>query len=205
MIAAAVKGPIDRSALFTSPAGLESPHVLPMRRRIGSGARPVHLTSPARIATRRRVAPPDVRNTPMKKRSLVYMAILATGLSLAAVGIRAAVDTTPTLMSPVDFAQMKKGIEAETRLALGRCRDAAGSDREVCRAQARAEERIQKAELHARYYGTVAAQNAARTARVKATYDVAKARCAAQLGEERVECMRSAREDRTKLLAQTET
>ena len=140
----------------------------------------------------------------MKKRSLVYTAILATGLSLAAVGIRAAVDTTPSLMSPGDFSQMKTGIETEARLALASCRDAAGSDREVCRAQARAEERIKKAELQARYYGTVSAQNAALSARAKASYDVAKARCAAQLGEERVDCLRAAREDR-KLVTANET
>jgi hypothetical protein len=203
MIAADVKGPVDRSALFISRAGEEPPH-LPTRRRIGSGVRPVYQTSPARIATRRRVAPPEARSKPMKKRSLVYTAILATGLSLAAVGLRAAVDTTPTLMSPVDFGQVKKGIEANARLALARCRDATGSDREVCRAEARAEERIQKAELEARYFGTVTAQNAARSARVKASYEVAKARCGAQLGEGRVECLRAAREER-KLLAQNET
>lgn len=140
----------------------------------------------------------------MKQRTLVYTAILATGLSLAALGIRAAVDNPPTLMSPVDFSQMKKTIEANTRLALSRCRDAAGSDREVCRTQARADERVQKAELHARYYGTVSAMSAARTVRAKASFDVAKARCSSQMGEERADCLRLARVERNKLLAQAD-
>ena len=46
----------------------------------------------------------------------------------------------------------------------------------ICRAEARAEERVKKADLQARYLGTVAAAGDARLARTKAAYDVAKIR-----------------------------
>ena len=138
----------------------------------------------------------------MKPTVILLASALAIGSSLAAVGIRAAVDTPPSLMSPVDYRQLKGGLEAETRLALGRCRDAATTEREVCRAEVRAEERVKKAQLNARYYGTVAAQGEAVAARAKAAYDVARARCAARNGEDRADCLRAARTDRNKELAE---
>ncbi|HET7728467.1 MAG TPA: hypothetical protein VFK48_00420 [Usitatibacter sp.] len=122
-------------------------------------------------------------------------------LSVTAIGIGAAVDTPRTLMSPVDFTVAKRAIESETRVALSRCRDSRGSARELCKAQARAEERVKKADLNARYHGTVVAAEEARLMRAKAHYEVAKARCGDRLGEERIDCLRAAREDRNKSLA----
>lgn len=121
--------------------------------------------------------------------------------SIAAVGIGAAVDIPSTLMSPVDYGVAKKAIEAETRTALGRCRTLSGADKDVCKAEVRAEERVKKADLAARYHGTVAAADDARQVRVKALYDVAKARCVSRPGEQRIECLRTAREDKNKSLA----
>ena len=138
----------------------------------------------------------------MKRNTVVFTTILATLLSVAALGIGAAVDTPRTLMSPSDHAVGNRAIEAETRLALARCREAAASERDVCKAQARGEERIRKAELNARYHGTVMALDDVRFARAKAHYDVAKARCGTRLGEERIDCLRAAREDRNKTLAE---
>lgn len=136
------------------------------------------------------------------KRTTVYLtSALGLFLGAAAFGIGAAVDTPRTLMSPAVFTQHKKAIEAETRVAFASCRTQAGSARDICKAEARAEERIKIAELQSRYHGTVAALEDARQARVKASFDVARARCGTQMGEARVDCLRSAREDRTRALA----
>ena len=137
----------------------------------------------------------------MKRKTAFMTVFFAAAVSLAALGIGAAVDTPRTLMSPSDFALGKRAIEAETRLALARCREAAPSQRDVCKAEARGEERIRKAELGARYHGTVAAHEDLRQVRAKAAYDVAKARCGVRLGEERADCLRAAREDRHKSFA----
>lgn len=136
------------------------------------------------------------------KRSTVYLtSALGVVLSLAALGIGAAVDTPRTLMSPAFYSQGKKAIEADTRIAFASCRSQAGAARDICKAEARAEERVKIADLQARYHGTVAAAEDAREARVKAQFEVAKARCGARVGEARVECLRSVREDRSRALA----
>ena len=136
------------------------------------------------------------------KRTTVYLtSTLAVFLSVAAWGIGAAVDTPRTLMSPAVYAQGKKAIEAETRVAFASCRSQSGAARDICKAEARAEERIKIADLQARYHGTVSAAEDARQARVKAGFEVAKARCGTQMGEARVECLKSAREDRSRALA----
>ena len=137
----------------------------------------------------------------MKRKTVFFTTALAGILSVAALGIGAAVDTPRTLMSPSDYSLGKRAIEAETRLALARCREAAPAQRDVCKAEARGEERIKKAELGARYHGTVTAQDDVRIARSKALYDVARARCSVRTGEERVDCLRAAREDRNRSLA----
>lgn len=138
----------------------------------------------------------------MKRSTLLVTALLATGLSLAAIGIRAAVDTPRTLMSPDIHQGLKRDVEAATRLALAECRDQAGVDREVCKAEARAAERVALADLAARYHGTHAAQEEAVAARAKASFDVAKVRCTAKSADARVDCLRQARAERTRLLAE---
>ena len=111
------------------------------------------------------------------KRTTVYATyIIAVTASVAALGISAAVDAPRTLMSRADYSDGKRAIEAETRLGLARCREAEGAAKDLCRVQARAEERVKKADLEARYLGTVVAADDARIARTKADYEVAKAR-----------------------------
>lgn len=134
----------------------------------------------------------------MKAATLLATSAFAIAASMAAVGIGAAVDSPRTLMSPAHYAVLKKAVEAETRLALAACRPLGGAQRDVCKAQARADERVKRADLQARYHGTVAAAEDAREARVKAHYDVARARCSGQSGEERMECLRAAREERNR-------
>lgn len=137
----------------------------------------------------------------MNRNTLFVTAILAAGLSVAALGIRAAVDTPRTLMSPETHRSLKREVEASTRLALAKCRDAAGIDRDICKAEARATERVALAELSARYHGTHSAIEDAASARAKASFDIAKARCGAKAGDGRVECLKQARDERNKMLA----
>lgn len=139
----------------------------------------------------------------MKRSTLFFTSIFAGFLSLAALGISASVDMPSTLMSPAVYEQLKREVEADARQALGHCREARGLEREVCRAEARSAERVKKAELYARYHGTVSAQQEFRLARAKAAYDVAKARCGAHPGEGRYDCLRAARAEHAKLLVQS--
>ena len=138
----------------------------------------------------------------MKKTTFVLTAFLALLLSLGALGLGAAVDSPRTLMSRTDYNAGRKAIESETRAAFAQCRPLTGAERDVCKAQARAEERVKVADLQARYHGTVAAAEDARLARVKAGFDVARARCEAESGDSKPDCLKAAREDRARALAQ---
>lgn len=137
----------------------------------------------------------------MKRTTLFATLTAALLLSATAYGISAAVDSPRTLMSPDDYSTARKAIEADTRASLARCRDVDTAAREVCRAEARADESVRKAELEATYRGTVAAAADARLTRAKAKYEVARARCAGEPRESKLSCLRSARDEKSRALA----
>jgi hypothetical protein len=136
------------------------------------------------------------------KRTTLYATLMGALLvSATAFGISAAVDSPRSLMAPSDYSTAKKAIESEARVALAHCRDLDGQSKDVCKAEARAGERVAKADLEARYRGTVAATADARLARAKAHYEVAKARCSDQRSEDKLSCLRDARSEKAKALA----
>jgi hypothetical protein len=122
-------------------------------------------------------------------------------VSATALGIGAAVDSPRSLMSPVDYGAAKKAIEAESHAAFSKCRDLDSSAKDLCKAEIKADERIRKADLEAQYRGTVAAASEAKLARAKAQYDLARAKCGDQRSDEKISCMRAARADKAKALA----
>jgi hypothetical protein len=196
-------GPVRRSFL-THDSDKTAPRIRP-RRQIGAGARAIIVTNPALLSTRR-IAQPMTRKprgrTTMKRTTLYATLVGALLVSATAFGISSAVDAPRSLMAPGDFSVGKKAIESDARVALAGCHDLEGRAKDVCKAEARADERIRKADLEARYRGTVAAAADARLARAKAQFDVAKARCSDQHGEGKLSCLRSAREEKAKALAE---
>jgi hypothetical protein len=134
----------------------------------------------------------------MTRTALFTTLFLAFAASAAALGISAAVDTPRTLMSREDYQDARRGIEAATRAAVGQCRALVGVARDICKAQARGDERVRIAQLQARYHGTVAAASEVEIARVRAHFDLERARCGARDGDERLQCLRAAREERTR-------
>ena len=103
--------------------------------------------------------------------------VLALFLALtAAVGIAAAVGDTPSLMSRADRLAALQQIERDARLALALCRQVADpAERAICRAEARADERISVATLEARYRGTVGALDSLERAEARAAHSVGMA------------------------------
>lgn len=176
---------------------------VPARRQIGRGARAIIVTDPAQVRTPRRKARPITikRGRTMKRTTLVATLAGALLVSATAYGISNVVDAPRSLMSPNDYSVARKAIESEARMALSRCRDQDGQAKDICKAEARAEERVRKADLEAQYRGTVAASADARLARAKAQYDVARAKCSDQRGEDKLSCLRAARDDKTRAVA----
>jgi hypothetical protein len=202
MRAAIAQGPIYGSALVVCPTQVSENRTgrVRARRQIGLGARAIIETNPAHVKRRRTVAQPKPRTRPMKRTTLVATLAGALLVSATAFGISAAVDSPRSLMSPVDYSASKKAIESGTRTAFAKCREQEGQARDICKAEARAEERVRKADLEAQYRGTVAAAADARLARAKASYEVAKVRCSEQRGEDKVSCLRSARAEKARAL-----
>jgi hypothetical protein len=195
-----VRRPVARAA---AKAAANAKRVRYSRRPIGIGPRAILVTNPACKATPRavRVRAPVRRAA---RRTPLYAGLLGSLLfSAAAFGLSFAVDTPRTLMSRSDYVQARRAIESDARAAYGRCRTVEASSRDICRAEARAAERIRKAELDARYHGTVAAAADARLARVKAQFDVAKARCNVLHSEVRLQCLQSARVEEARAAAAT--
>ncbi|HXS51668.1 MAG TPA: hypothetical protein VN782_03980 [Usitatibacter sp.] len=129
------------------------------------------------------------------------IALAAVAFAAAAgYGVQSAMSAPPTLMSPSDHDQAWRSIEQATRAALGRCRTASESLREACRASVRAQDRVQKAELDARYFGTVQAEAHAQEVRAHARFDITRAECEAR-GSDRASCLAEARTAQAKALA----
>lgn len=108
--------------------------------------------------------------------NITATAVIGLALSLPALHIAGAVDTPPSLMSPADHAIALRAIRDDARLALARCRLVDTGERAVCRAEARANERIAAAALEVRYRGTLAAQERAMREQSRALHTVAEAR-----------------------------
>lgn len=80
-------------------------------------------------------------------------------------------------MSRGDYNAALNEIGGRIKAAYAGCRaEAAGGPRAVCRAQVRAQARIDAAELRAKYYGTVKALEAAEQVREDAALELERAR-----------------------------
>jgi hypothetical protein len=144
---------------------------------------------------------PEPRGFASNRTIASITASFAVLLSVAALGIGAAVDMPSTLMSRADYDSAGKSIDVEARAQLERCREARGHARDLCKAEARSESRVKKADLFARYHGTVAAAEEARLEREQSRYEVTKVHCAVLEGAQRAECLRTAREEKRRAAA----
>lgn len=198
MKALPIAGPVVRPALdsFRREPAEESGR---SRRLIGRDPRPVIRTNPASISTRRIGRP--ARKRPARRRAPLYAATACALLLSFALGIGATVESPRSLMSQQDYAQARRALDAEGRLALAQCRAVDDQEKAVCRAEARGGERVKRAELEARYRGTVGAEAAVAQVRARMRFEVAKAGCLAR-DADRVGCLAAARAERARALAE---
>jgi hypothetical protein len=115
----------------------------------------------------------------MRTTNLAASLMLALGLSLtAAFGIAAVVNTnsSPSLMSRVDYTGESLAAEGRWRLALAACRELGDTERAVCRAKAAGDRRIAAASLEASYRGTIAAREHVRAVEARAAHSISEAR-----------------------------
>jgi chromosome segregation ATPase len=87
----------------------------------------------------------------------------------------------------------KDRIQADYKAAKEACNKLSGNAEDVCKAQAKAEERIAIAELDAKNKGTAKARADARVVRAEAQYDVAKEKCDDLAGNAKDVCVKDAK------------
>ena len=87
--------------------------------------------------------------------------------SVAAVGIGAGIETPRSFMTRDDYVSARLTLESQTRLELGQCRVLESPDKSACRSGVRANDRVRKAELEARYRGTVDAESELQAVRAR--------------------------------------
>jgi len=135
----------------------------------------------------------------MKK--ITLMALMATALTAATtVGIGATVSTTPSLMTPDDYAALKRAITVETSDLQLACGSIRGPDSHVCRAENVARERVMLAELDARYKGTFRASRETVLVRIASRFDVERSRCIVLTGFQRDNCIVAAHAEKSRAL-----
>ncbi len=138
---------------------------------------------------------------PVKTVRIAASAFGAFLLGAAAYAVSAALDSPPTLMARPDYEQALGRIEAATRASLQRCRGGSAQARLGCATEARAVDRARRAQLDARYYGTVEAKTRARLAQARAEFEIARARCGDVPAAERAACVHAARSDTARAVA----
>lgn len=126
------------------------------------------------------------------------------GVSLAsATLVMATVGAGPrsTLFSPAEYEAAGNTIAEETRLSLLACRKLAAPEKLVCTTEAKAHDKIRRADLDARYLGTFDAAYSAQVVRVDAEYEVEMKRCQSQDAESLAGCQKLAQDQRATTLA----
>jgi hypothetical protein len=107
--------------------------------------------------------------------------------------IGASLDSPRTFMTWQDYEASRQAVEVQARKDLAGCRGLDGGDKTVCRTGARAADRVRRAELEARYRGTVASESEVSLAKIRGTFEVARARCQARADADRISCLGEAR------------
>jgi chromosome segregation ATPase len=117
--------------------------------------------------------------------AIVFAAAVAVGMG-----------STALAEEQMDHAAVKaekERIEAQYKADKARCDDLAGNAKDVCKAEAKAAERIAKAQLEANAKGTPKARYEVEVVRAEAEYEVAKERCDDLAGNQKDVCQKEAK------------
>ncbi len=96
-------------------------------------------------------------------------------------------------MSKAEYKAHKDRIAAEYKTARANCDALSGNAKDVCRAEARGKERVEKAELEVDYKPGPTTRYYLTVARANAEYAVAREKCDDQAGNDRKVCLQKAK------------
>ena len=104
-------------------------------------------------------------------------------------------------MSQTDYKADKVRISADYKTDKAACGSLAGNAKDICVEEAKAKEKVARAELEYRYTGKPADQTEVLVAKAKAAYAVAKEKCDDKAGNDKKVCVQEAKAVETKALA----
>ena len=123
------------------------------------------------------------------KASLIVAALLAIPAAQAAT------------MTKVDYNAAKVRISADYQTEKTACGSLAQNAKDVCMEEAKAKEKVAKAELEYGYTGKAADWTKVLTVKAETAYEVAKERCDDKAGNDKDICVKEAKAVETKALA----
>lgn len=100
-----------------------------------------------------------------------------------------------------DYIAVKDNAATQYKINRAKCDALAGNPKDVCVAQAKADQTHARAESEAMYKGTDKARAEARKDIANANYDVAKTRCKSLTGNDKDVCIKEAKSTRIAALA----
>lgn len=122
------------------------------------------------------------------KASLIVAAMLVLPIAQAAT------------MSLADYKAGKTRISADYKTEKSACAALAGNTKDICVEEAKAKQKVAKAELEFGYTGKPSDQNKLLEARARSAYAVAKEKCDDQAGNAKAVCVKEARAIESKAL-----
>ena len=104
-------------------------------------------------------------------------------------------------MSKEEHKAAEDRIEAQYKSAKAACDGMKDNAKDICNAEAKAKEKVGKAELEAQYSGKPADRTKVATTRAEANYEIAKEKCDDLKGNDKDVCMKQAKATETKAKA----
>ena len=105
-------------------------------------------------------------------------------------------------MSNADYQKAKDAVEAEAKAAKAKCKSLSGNTRDICQAEAKANEKLAKKDLDYKRNPNEKNRMDLAKMKVEATYEVAKEKCEDQKGSEMMACKKAAKADKDKGMAE---
>ena len=122
-------------------------------------------------------------------------------LSALLISLFAVTSTASFAMTKADYAAAKEAIGAKVKAAKATCGNLSANAKDICMAEAKGTEKVEKADLEARYNPKEKNQYNLRLAKADAAYDVAKEKCDDKAGNDKDVCVKEAKATHTKAKA----
>lgn len=104
-------------------------------------------------------------------------------------------------MSKAEFSNAKSRISADYSADKTACKSSVDNAKSVCMAQAKAKEKVARAELEYNYSGKASDQTKLQKVKADTAYDVSKQQCSDKSGNDKDVCIQTAKTVRTKAQA----